>query len=234
MVFDFFKCLNDQIFQKNGITTLKKHVDANHVILEKRFKEEVNSPLRDVLERQPAKKRPNVYNSIISQVFGAKDHFKKDVVQQKQILQDIALLVVKNHLLVQFIESTWLKLLVMHLCSRFVFTSSKIFSQEVLVDLVEKIKQKYVLPKLKQCYFATNFDLWMLKGACDVFTMVISFFIEKWQPQRITIQLFEANETTRHVMVKILIELLDQYDLRKKIITYVKGECANLNAMTIT
>jgi hypothetical protein len=45
---------------------LKKHVDANHVILEKRFKEEVNSPLRDVLERQPAKKRPNVYNSIIS------------------------------------------------------------------------------------------------------------------------------------------------------------------------
>jgi hypothetical protein len=35
-------------------------------------------------------------------------------------------------------------------------------------------------------------------------------------------------------MVKILIELLDQYDLRKKIITYVKGECANLNAMTIT
>jgi hypothetical protein len=30
-----------------------------------------------------------------------------------------------------------------------------------------------------------------------------------------------------------LIELLDQYDLRKKIVAYVKDEGANLNAMTI-
>jgi hypothetical protein len=45
-----------------------------------------------------------------------------------------------------------------------------------LVDLVEKMKQKYVLPKLKQCYFATSsFDLWMSKGAHDVFVVVISF-----------------------------------------------------------
>jgi hypothetical protein len=35
-------------------------------------------------------------------------------------------------------------------------------------------------------------------------------------------------------MARNLIELLDQYDLRKKIITYVKDEGANLNAMTKT
>ncbi len=33
-------------------------------------------------------------------------------------------------------------------------------------------------------------------------------------------------------MARNLIELLDQYDLRKKIVAYVKGEGANLNAMT--
>jgi hypothetical protein len=38
-------------YQKNGIISLKKHVDANHVMLAKRFEEEMNSPLRDVLER---------------------------------------------------------------------------------------------------------------------------------------------------------------------------------------
>ncbi len=82
-------------------------------------------------------------------------------------------------------------------------------SQEVLVDLVEKTKQQYVLLKLKQCYFATTFDLWMSKGAHDVFTMVINFMVRK------------------------LTELLDQYDLRKKIIAYANDEGANLNAMTI-
>ncbi len=66
--------------KKNGTTNLKKHVDANHVILAKRFKEEVNPPSRDVLEKQFAKKRPNVSNSKISKFFGAKNHFKKDFV----------------------------------------------------------------------------------------------------------------------------------------------------------
>jgi hypothetical protein len=41
-----------------------------------------------------------------------------------------------------------------------VFPSKKTFPQEVLVDLVEKAKEEYVLPKLKQCYSAiASFDL---------------------------------------------------------------------------
>jgi hypothetical protein len=47
----------------------------------------------------------------------------------------------------------------------------------------------------------------MLKGAHEVFALVISFLNEEWQPQHITIRLFEANETTRHVMARNLIEL---------------------------
>jgi hypothetical protein len=90
--------------------------------------------------KEPTKKWPNVCNSQISKFFGAKDPFKKDVVQQKQFLQDLALLVVKNHLLIQFVESIWLKHLIMHLCPRIVFLSRKMFSQEVLVDLVKKKK----------------------------------------------------------------------------------------------
>jgi hypothetical protein len=61
-------------YKKNGIIALKKHVDANHVMLAKRFEEEVNSPLRDVLKKH-AKNRPNVSNFEISKTFGAKDLF---------------------------------------------------------------------------------------------------------------------------------------------------------------
>jgi hypothetical protein len=35
---------------------LKKHVDANHVVFAKRFEQELNSPLRNILAKQPAKK----------------------------------------------------------------------------------------------------------------------------------------------------------------------------------
>ncbi len=38
-------------FKKNGIRTLKKHVDVDHAIIANIFEEEVNSPLRNILER---------------------------------------------------------------------------------------------------------------------------------------------------------------------------------------
>jgi hypothetical protein len=57
-------------------------VDVDHVVLTKKFEEEINSPLRNVLERQPTKKGPNVFNFEILEFFGAKDPFKK-CVQQK-------------------------------------------------------------------------------------------------------------------------------------------------------
>ncbi len=46
--------------------------------------------------------------------------------------------------------------------------------------------------------------------------------------------MFEAIETTSQTLARSLIELLDKYGLRKKIIAYVKDEGSNLNAMTTT
>ncbi len=71
------------------------------------------------------KKKPNASSFEKSKLFDAKYPFEKDVVQQKQILQDLALLIVKNHFSIQFVESIWLKHLVMHLCPRVVFPLKK-------------------------------------------------------------------------------------------------------------
>jgi hypothetical protein len=48
-----------------------------------------------------------------------------------------------------------------------------------------------------------------------------------------TIGIFEAIETTWQALVVNLNNLLDSFGLRKKIITFVKDEGANLNAMTL-
>jgi hypothetical protein len=48
----------------------------------------------------------------------------------------------------------------MHLCSRIVFPSRKQFSYELLIGLVEKTKQLYVLPALIECQsIIASFDL---------------------------------------------------------------------------
>jgi hypothetical protein len=75
----------------------------------------------------------------------------------------------------------------------FFFLTLKKYYQEILPNLLEKMKQAYVLPKFTNYICTTtSFDLWMLKGAHDIFVFVINFLGFDWQPKQVTIGLFEA------------------------------------------
>jgi len=70
----------------------------------------------------------------------------------------------------------WLKCLILHLCQKLNFLSRRQFSQEILPRLIEKTSQQYVFLALVDCFFLTiSFDLWMSKGAYDVFASMINF-----------------------------------------------------------
>ncbi len=72
------------------------------------------------------------------------------------------------------VESQRLKRFSLHLCLKVVLPSTKQFLKEVLSKL-EKNNQLFVLPALANCYFVTTFDLWMSKGAYDIFALVNNF-----------------------------------------------------------
>ncbi len=87
-------------------------------------------------------------------------------------VENLGLLIVKNHLPLQFMENVWLKRLVLQLCPHVQFHSQKLISSIVLLELVKKTKETYVLPLLNDC----SFDLWISKSAHDVFVLVINFW----------------------------------------------------------
>jgi len=62
-------------YKKNEITTLKKHVDVDHVLFAKIIEEELSSLVKIVLERQPTKKKLNVFSFKISKFFWCKRFF---------------------------------------------------------------------------------------------------------------------------------------------------------------
>jgi hypothetical protein len=72
----------------------------------------------------------------------------------------------------------------------------------------------------------------MSKGAHDVLVLVVIFWGSNWKPKYITLGLFEPVEIIGQALVKNLIELLDAYDSKNKIIAYVKDEGSNLNTLT--
>ncbi len=74
----------------------------------------------------------------------------------------------------------------------------------------------------------------MSKGAHDVFAFIINFLKGDWQPKHVTLGLFEITNISKKTLAKNLIEIFKKYNLKKKIIIYVKDEKSNLNTMIVT
>lgn len=91
------KCLISY-YNISKITSLKNHVDVDHVVLYKTFEEEANSFLRGSVEIQPINTCPSIFGSSISNFFLAKNLYKQSNVEQQQFLEDLGPLVVKNNL----------------------------------------------------------------------------------------------------------------------------------------
>jgi hypothetical protein len=81
------------------------------------------------------------------------------------------------------VESIWFKCPILRLHLQVVFLLEKKKSHEILLKLVEKMKQIYVLPKLGDYIFATtSFELWMSNGAHDMFVLAINFLGSNSEP----------------------------------------------------
>ncbi len=78
----------------------------------------------------------------------------------------------------------------------------------------------------------TSFDLLMSKGINDVFALVIIFWGFDYILKHVTLGLVETFEIIKQALAKKLMNLLDEYGLRTKIIIYIKDEGSNLNIMT--
>ncbi len=59
----------------------------------------------------------------------------------------------------------------------------------------------------------SNFDLWMSKGAHDIFAFVINDLGFDKQPKQVIIGLFESTKTNSRTLAKILTKLFGHYGL---------------------
>jgi hypothetical protein len=80
-------------------------------------------------------------------------------VEKKMFVDNLALLIVKNKLLLQFVKSV-VKTSSVAIVSLSSIPFLKFFSHNVLLNLVEKTKPTYVLFLLDECYFPiASFDI---------------------------------------------------------------------------
>jgi hypothetical protein len=72
----------------------------------------------------------------------------------------------------------------------------------------------------------------MYQGAHDVFTLVVIFLGFDLRPKHVTFSRFKATNATRHALARNMIDLLNVYGLKNKIIMYVNDEGSYLNTLT--
>ncbi len=100
-------------YKTSDITCLQKHLDVDHLPIYKKFQEKINNQRKENVERQYAKKRFLISNPSIFEFFASKDPFKKDDVEQKMFMENLAFLIMKSYLPLQFVEIVWLKRLML-------------------------------------------------------------------------------------------------------------------------
>jgi hypothetical protein len=101
-------------------------------MIAKKFEAKVNNLLKELHDREPAKKRPHVNGTIISNFFVAKDFYKKNDVCVEAIFGRFSFFNLKNNLRMHLIESQWLKNFSLHLCPKVFLPFRKQFSREIL------------------------------------------------------------------------------------------------------
>ncbi len=101
--------------------------------------------------------------------------------------------------------------------------------------MIEKTKQTFVLLVLVYCVFVNaSFNLWMSKGAHEVFALVVKFLGEDWVLKCIIMAclkhlIFKVN------IIKKFARIFKGIWIDKKILIYVKDKRSKyLNTMIIT
>jgi hypothetical protein len=84
------------LFKRNN--SIKKCVNVDHVVPIKKFEKERNNFGRAIITTQPIKSKRKFSTISISSFFGFTIPFKKDELQQNEFFEDLALLIIKNHL----------------------------------------------------------------------------------------------------------------------------------------
>jgi len=94
---------------------------------------------------------------------------------RKGLLKDVMYII--NSFLTLMVESILFQRSAYKLCPKMVFPSK--FIEKVMLSPMQKTLLEYVQHVLTTCVLATcTFDIWMLKGAHNVFVVVINSILE--------------------------------------------------------
>ncbi len=69
-----------------------------------------------------------------------------------------------------------------------------------------------------------TFNLWMLKGAHDVFAMVVNFLSTNCEPKDVIIGLFKTHDMNGATMAMKFKKIFNKFWFTQKNVAYIKGD----------
>ena len=111
-------------------------------------------------DRQKSKKRNQSTPSAIIEFFGSGRPYNKHDPTQRTFMEDLTLYIVESNRPLSTIEDPWLRRLVMRECGKMAFPSQYQLVNDVILVVVTKTMEKFVVPQLALCITCTaTFDL---------------------------------------------------------------------------
>jgi hypothetical protein len=183
----------------------------------------------DVNKRQEAKRS---LSQKVTEHFKSKKKLKRSSVRQKAFERDLLLLLVKDLRPISFVDSPYVRQLILRLDPSVTIPSRREVREKLLPELRRWVNEEYVKPSLSKALgVCISFDLWMSRKTEDLFAVVAHYIDpESFDVCHSCIGLVKSTNTDASSLLEDLRHLLSQYNLEGKLVATVKDQGANLKA----
>ena len=220
--------------RKNGTSCLINHVVAKHKDLLLAFcAANAHSSSSSVRRSKLIQKSTNhVGNNDIRKHFKGASYSASNHIQVS-FMKNLTLLVGKALRPLRTVECPWNRRLVADLDPRIKFPCRKTFTASILPKFAGETRTTYVINHMKYASCVTiTFDLWMSRGAQDIFSVMAHWLDEKLKMTSRHLQLVKMDGTKGVEIAAKLSCLLEDYGIKDKVIAYVTDGGSNLATCT--
>jgi hypothetical protein len=166
-------------------------------------------------------------------------YFKKsettvDLNQQDRFVRNLCLEICHALRPVSIVDCPYRRQTIGFLNRTVVFPSRMSMRNKHLPNLANELDTRIVKPQLDRALSVSlSFDLWMSRKCEDVFALLVHFLDpDTWEVKHYALGMVAVEHTSGAALMEVLDDLINRYNLKGKVIAYVKDEGGNLDTCT--
>lgn len=205
--------------QESGTNAFRRHLRDQHGASYKAFQE--------AQQQEPPKKTRKVIHTLLA----THKKYSPDSPSAQEINKNVVLLVARAGLPFSIVDNPDFKRLIYSINPRVQLPNRRSLVAKHIPEFKKAVMDDVVAPRLAKMESVTiSFDLWMSRGCEDIFDLIVHGLDGTFNQTRVHLAIIQCDETRGETLSTLLLNQLEKFGIKDKVIACVKDGGSNLRA----